>query len=76
MDAGDGIPEKVTAFREGMAVHGKSGKPCPDCNRPVHRIRYKDNETNYCAKYQTGQRILADLSLSRLLKDNWPTELE
>lgn len=76
VDAGGGFPDKVTAFHDDMAVHGKFGRPCPVCGRPVQRIRYKDNETNYCAKCQTGGRILADRSLSRLLKDNWPTELE
>ena len=71
-DCGDGFPEKVTAFREGMSVHGRFGKPCPVCATPVQRIRYKANETNYCPHCQTGGRVLADRSLSRLLKDNWP----
>ena len=75
-DTGEDFPENVTAFREEMAVHGKFGDPCPDCGAPVQRIRYKSNETNYCASCQTGGRILADRSLSRLLKDSWPTELE
>jgi formamidopyrimidine-DNA glycosylase len=75
-EAGDGFPEKVTAFREGMAVHGKFGKPCPRCGAKVQRIRYADNETNYCARCQTGGRLLADRSLSRLLKNDWPRTLE
>ncbi len=70
------FPEKVTAFREGMAVHGKFGKPCPRCGAKVQRIRYADNETNYCARCQTGGRLLADRSLSRLLKQDWPRTLE
>ncbi len=69
------FPDKVTAFRPGMAVHGRYGKPCPDCGSPVQRIRYKQNETNYCARCQTGGRIYADRALSRLLKDNWPDKL-
>ena len=69
--AGD-FPEHVTAFHPEMAVHGRFGKPCPDCGSPVQRIRYADNETNYCPLCQTGGRILADRSLSRLLKDAWP----
>ena len=73
---GDGFPEKVTAFREGMAVHGRYREPCPDCGSPVQRIRYKDNETNYCAKCQTEGRLLADRALSRLLKQDWPKTLE
>jgi formamidopyrimidine-DNA glycosylase len=75
-EAGDAFPEKVTAFREGMAVHGRFGKPCPDCGSPVQRIRYADNETNYCARCQTGGRLLADRALSRLLKKDWPRSLE
>jgi formamidopyrimidine-DNA glycosylase len=75
-ETGDRFPEKVTAFREGMAVHGRFGKPCPVCGAPVQRIRYADNETNYCAKCQTGGRILADRALSRLLKEDFPRELE
>jgi len=73
---GDGFPEKVTAFREGMAVHGRFRKPCPDCGAPVQRIRYADNETNYCARCQTGGRLLADRALSRLLKDDWPRSID
>ncbi len=75
-EAGDGFPEKVTAFRDGMAVHGRFGKPCPDCGAPVQRIRYADSECNYCAGCQTGRRILADRSLSRLLKADWPKTLD
>ncbi|HEU4562206.1 MAG TPA: DNA-formamidopyrimidine glycosylase family protein [Longimicrobium sp.] len=75
-DAGDGFPEKVSAFREGMAVHGRYGQPCPDCGMQVQRIRYADNETNYCARCQTGGRLLADRSLSRLLKDDWPRSID
>jgi formamidopyrimidine-DNA glycosylase len=75
-EAGDGFPEKVTAFRPGMAVHGRFGEPCPVCGAPVQRIRYADNETNYCPRCQTGGRILADRSLSRLLKDDWPRSLD
>jgi formamidopyrimidine-DNA glycosylase len=75
-EAGDGFPEKVTAFREGMAVHGRFGMPCPRCGAKVQRIRYTDNETNYCARCQTGGKLLADRSLSRLLKQDWPRTLE
>jgi formamidopyrimidine-DNA glycosylase len=75
-ETGDGFPEKVTAFRPGMAVHGRFGKPCPVCAAPVQRIRYADNETNYCPGCQTGGRIFADRSLSRLLKDDWPRHLD
>jgi formamidopyrimidine-DNA glycosylase len=75
-EVGDGFPEKVTAFREGMAVHGRYGKPCPACGSAVQRIRYADNETNYCPRCQTGGKLLADRSLSRLLKDDWPRTLE
>lgn len=71
-----GFPEKVTAFREDMAVHGKYGKPCPVCGDPVQRIAYADNETNYCATCQTGGKLLADRSLSRLMKEDWPRSLE
>lgn len=71
-----GFPEKVTAFRADMAVHGRFGKPCPECGEPVQRIRYADNETNYCARCQTGGRLLADRSLSRLLKADAPKTLE
>jgi formamidopyrimidine-DNA glycosylase len=70
------FPEKVTAFREGMAVHGRFGKPCPVCGAPVQRIRYADNETNYCARCQTGGRLLADRAMSRLLKQDWPRSLD
>ena len=76
VETGDGFPEKVTAFREGMAVHGRFGKPCPVCGAPVQRIRYADNETNYCATCQTEGRLLADRALSRLLKQDWPRSLE
>jgi formamidopyrimidine-DNA glycosylase len=75
-EASGEFPEKVTAFREGMAVHGRYGKPCPRCGAPVQRIRYADNETNYCVKCQTGGRLLADRSLSRLLRQDWPRTLE
>lgn len=75
-EAGDGFPEKVTAFRAEMAVHGRFGKPCPDCGAPVQRIVYAENETNYCPRCQTGGKVLADRSLSRLLKDDWPRTLE
>ena len=73
---GSGFPEKVTAFRPEMAVHGKFKQPCPVCGAPVQRIRYADNETNYCPGCQTGGRILADRSLSRLLRDDWPRSLD
>jgi formamidopyrimidine-DNA glycosylase len=76
VEAGEGFPEGVTAFRPEMAVHGRFGKPCPACGAPVQRIRYADNETNYCPKCQTGGRILADRSLSRLLKDDWPRTID
>jgi formamidopyrimidine-DNA glycosylase len=75
-ETGDGFPEKVTAFRAGMAVHGRYGKPCPVCGTPVQRIRYAANESNYCPTCQTGGKLLADRSLSRLLKDDWPRSLE
>jgi formamidopyrimidine-DNA glycosylase len=75
-EAGEGFPEGVTAFREGMAVHGRYGQPCPTCGAPVQRIRYAENETNYCARCQTGGRLLADRALSRLLKGDWPRSLE
>jgi formamidopyrimidine-DNA glycosylase len=74
--AGKEFPEKVTAFREGMAVHGRFRQPCPVCGTPVQRIRYADNETNYCARCQTGGRLLADRSLSRLLKQDWPESVD
>ncbi len=76
VDAGDGFPEKVTAFREGMAVHGRFRQPCPVCGSPIQRIRYAANEVNYCATCQTGGRLLADRSLSRLLKEDWPRSLD
>jgi formamidopyrimidine-DNA glycosylase len=69
-------PQHVTAFREGMAAHGRYGKPCPRCGAPIQRIRYADNETNYCARCQTGGKLLADRSLSRLLHKDWPKTLE
>ena len=75
-ETGDGFPEKVTAFREGMAVHGRYGQPCPVCSSPVQRVVYAANEANYCATCQTGGRLLADRSLSRLLRDDWPKTLE
>ncbi len=75
-ETGDGFPERVTAFREEMAVHGRFGKPCPDCGAPVQRIRYAGREANYCARCQTGGRLLADRSLSRLLKADWPKTLD
>ena len=75
-ETGEGFPEKVTAFREGMAVHGRFKEPCPDCGAPVQRIRYADNETNYCARCQTEGRLLADRALSRLLKEDWPRTLD
>jgi formamidopyrimidine-DNA glycosylase len=75
-DVEDGFPEKVTAFRPAMAVHGRFKLPCPVCGSPVQRIAYADNECNYCARCQTGGRLLADRSLSRLLKDDWPRSLD
>ena len=75
-DVGDGFPETVTAFRDGMAVHGRFGQPCPACGAPVQRIRYADNETNYCARCQTGGRLLADRAMSRLLKQDWPRSID
>jgi formamidopyrimidine-DNA glycosylase len=74
--AGTAFPDKVTAFREGMAVHGRFGRPCPVCGAPVQRIVYAENETNYCARCQTGGRILADRALSRLLKASWPRNID
>jgi formamidopyrimidine-DNA glycosylase len=74
--AGAGFPDKVTAFREGMAVHGRFGQPCPVCGAPVQRIVYAENETNYCARCQTGGRVLADRALSRLLKASWPRDID
>ena len=73
---GDGFPEKVTAFHDAMAVHGRFKEPCPVCGSPIQRIVYADNECNYCATCQTGGRLLADRSLSRLLKDDWPRHLD
>jgi formamidopyrimidine-DNA glycosylase len=73
---GEGFPEKVTAFRDDMAVHGRFGKPCPVCGAPVQRIVYAENETNYCARCQTGGKILADRALSRLLKASWPRNID
>jgi len=75
-ETGSDFPEKVTAFREGMAVHGRYGKPCPVCGSAVQRIAYASNEANYCVACQTGGRLLADRSLSRLLRDDWPRTLE
>ena len=75
-ETGDGFPEKVTAFREGMAVHGRFKQPCPDCGAPVQRIVYAEHETHYCARCQTGGRLLADRALSRLLRSDWPRTLE
>jgi formamidopyrimidine-DNA glycosylase len=75
-EAGDAFPEGVTAFRPDMAVHGRFGEPCPTCGEPIQRIRFADNETNYCARCQNDGRILADRSLSRLLKADWPRTLE
>ncbi len=75
-EAGTGFPEKVTAFRPEMAVHGKFGKPCPVCGTPVQRIRYATNEVNYCPTCQTGGKLLADRSLSRLLKSDWPKTID
>jgi len=75
-DVGDDWPKKVTAFRPDMAVHGKYGKPCPRCGSPVQRIVYASNETNYCATCQTGGKLLADRSLSRLLREDWPKSIE
>jgi len=75
-EAGDGFPEKVTAFRPEMAVHGRFGQPCPACGAAVQRIIYAENETNYCPRCQTGGKVLADRSLSRLLKDDWPRTVE
>jgi formamidopyrimidine-DNA glycosylase len=76
LGAVNAFPEKVTAFREGMAVHGRYGQPCPRCGSKVQRIRYASNETNYCAPCQTGGKLLADRALSRLLREDWPRSLE
>jgi len=75
-ETGDAFPEKVTAFREGMAAHGRFGKPCLACGTPIQRIRYAANEANYCPTCQTGGKLLADRSLSRLLREDWPRSLE
>jgi formamidopyrimidine-DNA glycosylase len=75
-EVGAGFPEKVTAFRDGMAVHGRYGEPCPACDALVQRIVYARNEVNYCARCQTGGKLLADRSLSRLLKKDWPKTLD
>ena len=75
-EVGDGFPDKVTAFRDGMAVHGRYRQPCPVCGSLVQRVRYAQNEMNYCATCQTGGRVLADRALSRLLKDDWPRSLD
>lgn len=75
-ETGESFPEHVTAFRKGMAVHGRFGKPCPDCGTAVQRIRYADNETNYCPRCQTGGKLLSDRSLSLLLKKDWPKTIE
>jgi formamidopyrimidine-DNA glycosylase len=75
-EAETGFPEKVTAFRKEMAVHGRYGEPCPQCGEKIQRIRYADNETNYCARCQTGGKVLADRSLSRLLRSDWPRTLD
>jgi formamidopyrimidine-DNA glycosylase len=75
-EAGGAFPERVTAFRKGMAVHGRYGEPCPRCGDPVQRIRYADNETNYCARCQTNGTLLADRALSRLLGPDWPSTLD
>jgi formamidopyrimidine-DNA glycosylase len=75
-ETGDDFPEKVTAFREGMAVHGRYGKPCPVCGSPVQRIVYATNEANYCSRCQTGGKLLSDRALSRLLREDWPKTLD
>ena len=75
-EVGDGFPEKVTAFRDGMAVHGRYRLPCPACGAPVQRIRYAQNEVNYCARCQTNGKLLADRAFSRLLREDWPRSLE
>jgi formamidopyrimidine-DNA glycosylase len=75
-ETGEAFPEKVTAFREGMAAHGRYGKPCPTCGAPIQRIVYAHNEANYCATCQTGGRLLSDRALSRLLKQDWPRTVE
>jgi formamidopyrimidine-DNA glycosylase len=75
-ETGDGFPEKVTAFREGMAVHGRFRRPCPRCGSPIQRIRHAENEVNYCATCQTAGKVLADRAMSRLLKEDWPRSLD
>jgi formamidopyrimidine-DNA glycosylase len=75
-ETGDAFPEKVTAFRDGMAVHGRYKQPCPACGAPVQRIAYANNEANYCARCQTGGKLLADRALSRLLRGDWPKTLD
>ena len=75
-DVGNGFPEKVTAFRDGMAVHGRYRQPCPVCGSPVQRIRYAENQVNYCATCQTGGKVFADRALSRLLREDWPRSLD
>jgi formamidopyrimidine-DNA glycosylase len=75
-EAGDRFPEKVTSFHPEMAVHGRYGQPCPVCGAPVQRIRYAENETHYCARCQTGGRLLADRAMSRLLKGDWPRSID
>ena len=75
-ERGKGFPEKVTAFRDGMAVHGRYNRPCPDCGTPIQRIVHAENETNYCARCQTGGKLLADRALSRLLKGDWPKSID
>ena len=76
LEAGEHFPDKVTAFRPEMAVHGRYGQPCPDCGAPVQRIVHASNEVNYCARCQTGGRLLADRALSRLLHANWPKHID
>jgi formamidopyrimidine-DNA glycosylase len=76
LQVGDGFPEKVTAFRKGMAVHGRYRQPCPECGSPIQRIVYAENEANYCAQCQTAGKLLADRALSRLLRDDWPRTIE
>jgi formamidopyrimidine-DNA glycosylase len=75
-EVGEGFPTNVTAFRDGMAVHGRYGEPCPVCGTAVQRIRYADNETNYCPRCQTGGRLLADRAMSRLLREDWPRAID
>jgi formamidopyrimidine-DNA glycosylase len=75
-EVGNGFPDKITAFRDKMTVHGRYRKPCPDCGTAVQRIRYAANETNYCPRCQTGGKLLADRAMSRLLKKDWPRTLE